>query len=520
MRILCASFWVALAVIQSCSPNRSAGKSVVDETTNGLHAVVLKADGSPAAEARVSIYPSWYVKGMSGTANRVVITDKNGNFELDSLGVGDYWIEVEQGNSGLRMPLHRGLNDSVKVQTWTLSSLGALTGHAVPNAIVRVYGSQRATQVNAAGDFVLDSLPPGEFGIRVDAYGVADSLLGEALVTVVAAQTVSAGNVDSLRFDPTTWKQSLRIIIPPDTGALTDTLQNFLVPVRLDVNTFADIQAIRGLQDVRIADAHYQELSYTVDEWNPSANIGVLWANLAVAHPRAGDTLYVIWDKPGLAAAQLLPSLRSDSVYGIWHFAEADPLAEATDLGTRIYADSGTVAAQGFVGFGRQFFGHNQMAIEPPAYQNILAGFTISCWVRLDSTQFNFAKIFDLGTSGPPFGTILIDIDTTTHTPAFQMAFVDSTYKRIVSKGASQGWTYLAVMWNGAQMSFYRDGVLQGRLAVSALPFDYTGHPLLLGNQEDDLAGLIGVLDDFHFELRERSAAWIRHSYLTQYHAN
>ncbi|MBK8802674.1 MAG: DUF2341 domain-containing protein [Fibrobacteres bacterium] len=500
--------------LQACSEGRLAGKPVVDETTNGLHARIRLADGSPAASAKVRLTPGWYVVGAVDSANRTFQTNSDGELEIQGLDAGSWWIEATLASGGNRTLLD--WNPQLpRPADLVLMPSGRLVGQTFPLATVRLYGSDRSVLTDSQGRYVLDSLPPGPLSLRVDAAtSGGDSLIGEATVQILTGETTTAVVREPVSTDRALWKEGRLAVIPADPSNQFDSLANFLVPITLGARDFAD--GITKPEDLLVTDRQGRALEFHLESWSLPAKKAVLWAKVPRVHPRQGDTLRLLWGKSGFVSR--LAYTPTDSTYGIWHLDEADPLTNAHPSGPAIAKDSGTIAATGIVGEGRRFEINHWMRIASPGATSLAGGFTISCWVRLEGRQPNHAKILDLGPSAQPFGTILLDIDTSTGKAGMQISLADSSWQRIETKTPVAGWTHLAATWDGTtrEAVFYRDGTEQGRLTTDAPLHDPSGYDLLLGNQSDGLDGIRGVLDEVRWDTSPRSASWIRHLHFTQ----
>lgn len=498
----------------SCSDDRVAGKPVVDETTNGFQARIHLADGRPASFAKVRLTPGWYVSGAADSANRTLMADAEGEIEVKGLEQGSWWLEASQGAGGARALLSWNPR-SPRPSDLVLAPSGTLIGQTLPLATVRVYGSDRIVKADSLGNYVVDSLAPGPVSLRVDARTAStDSLIGESTERIVSGQTTNAVILDRVSTDRALWKEGRLAIIPADTSSRSDSLADFLIPVVLGEAEFSN--GLAKPEDLLVTDRQGRTLEFHAETWNPSAKTAMIWARIPRVHPRRGDTLRVLWGKTGFVSDRASSPI--DSVHGIWHLGAASPASNARPEGPAIAKDSGTSESAGIIGEGRRFLTTNWMRIPAPAAVSVTGGFTVSCWVRLEGSQPNHAKILDLGPSAAPFGTILMDIDTSTGRAGMQVSLSDSSWRRIETKLPLAGWTHLAATWDGASREavFYRDGLEQGRLRTDAPLLDPTGHDLLLGNQPDGLDGIRGLLDEVRWDNIARSPDWIRHLHFLQ----
>lgn len=518
-RIVQASFTAFFVIpslwsLVSCSDERVVGKPVVDETTNGFQARIHLVDGTPAAFANVRLTPGWYVSGAADSANRILETNAQGEIEVQGLEAGSWWLEASQGTGGIRTLLNWNPR-SPRPSELVIGAWGKLVGQTLPLATVRVYGSDRSVRADSLGRYAMDSIAPGPICLRADTRrGATDSLVGEASARIQTAETTTAIIRDPVSTDKASWRQSRLAVIPADSTSGVDSLADFLIPVVLGEAEFSD--GLAKSEDLLVADHQGHSLEFHAETWNPSSKTAVVWVRLDRVHPRRGDTLSLLWGKTGFVSKR--PSTPIDSLYGIWHLGGTSIVSNAVAAGPAIAKDSGTEAAAGIVGEGRRFRGTDWMRIPRPDAAAFSRGFTVSCWVRPEGSQFNHAKILDLGGSGAPFGSILMDLDTATGKAGMQVALGDSSWQRIESKIPVNGWTHLAATWDGTvrEAVFYRDGLEQGRLRTDASLLDPTGHDLLLGNQADGLDGIRGILDEVRWDSVARSPDWIRHLHFVQ----
>lgn len=499
---------LAALALTSCSDDRLVGKPVVDETTNGVQTRFLLPDGQPAAAARIEVAPSWHLAGLDTATVRARTTDSSGRWDASELPPGEYVLEVRTANLGLRTRLTVPLGEkNGRELVWNVAPLSTIRGSTAPGAILRAYGSSRTWSVGTSGDYLLDSLPSGTWSLRADLPTErGDSLLGETATTAPPEDTVLARALTGIVIDPDTWARVLRLTIPPQSD-LPEALHGATIPLTIRSR---DLPA--DPDGLRIVDQAGEVLPFSVDEWDPASGSALLWAHPDTVHPRRGDSFRILWGKPGVLAP---PSATvPGSLHGIWHLSSRDPAAEASGRGPAIAADSGTLPSVGILGGARSFDGNDVLLIPPPPDSAIARAFTVSCWVLAEGVQAGWAKILDLGSANAPFGTILFDIDSTTGRPAFQMAFSDGTWKRIVATTPLSGWTHLAATWDGSVATFHVNGIRQGIFASNLPPYPAAGHDLLIGNQEGGRNGFSGRIDEVRFDLEARPPDQLRYDAL------
>lgn len=485
----------ALALV-SCSDPSVAGKPVVDETTNGIQVRLVLPDGSPAAGARVVLAGSSHLAGDSARVFHAV-ADASGSVELAGIPRGSYRLESYFQGWGIART--QDFRASEGFLSASLSPLARLQVQVPPGSRVRAYGSDRVWTADEQGHATLDSLPPGLWSLRADSGASTEgSLIGERAVVVTPAQNATVDGLDSLILDASTWarRQVLRIEADPQGSAVP--LVDVPVPVRIGQNAFD--AGLRSPSDLRIVSASGQDLPFQIEAWDSTGGSALVWVRLPATTPSRGDSLSLLWGKPGLPDRG---DELTDSDFGWWTLGV---------LPSGV-TDSGTTVAPGILGEGRRFDGTNSLRIASPSDSALADGFTVSCWVFAEGVQRPWAKILDLGGNAEPYGTILLDIDSATGKPGLQMAFSDGTWKRIPGAQALDGWVHLAARWDPSTRrgTFFVNGMPQGFLQADTTLLSVAGHQIIVGNQESGDDGLTGRIDDLRFELQTRPDAWIRH---------
>ena len=417
--------------------------------------------------------------------------------ELAGIPRGSYRLEAQAQSWGIAQT--QDFRTSEGFLAASLSPLARLQLHVPPGSRVRAYGSDRVWIADQQGQVTLDSLPPGLWNLRADSgTTMASNLIGERAVVVAPAQNATVDGLDSLILDASTWARRQVLRIEADPQGHTAPLSDVPVPVRIGQNAFD--AGLRSPSDLRLVSASGQDLPFRIEAWDSTGGSALVWVRLPSTTPSRGDSLSLLWGKPGLPTRD---ASSTDSVFGWW------PLGALPSGVT----DSGTTLAPGLLGGSRRFDGTSMLRIAAPSDSALAAGFTVSCWVFAVGVQRPWAKILDLGGSGAPFGTILLDIDSATGIPGLQMAFSDSTWERVSGTQALSGWTHLAARWDPTTRrgTFFVDGVSQGFLQADTTLLTVAGHDLIVGNQESGGDGLAGRIDDLRFEMEARPDAWIRH---------
>lgn len=167
-------FAVACTVFMNgCSKPNVAGAT--SETTNGyFSSVVLSTSGYAQKNAEIYLREENKIEGVDTVA---AITDESGRFELENVEHGSYWIEIvgEDGRRAKYDLLVDTLNDSTtpSPKGITIMETGAVTGFIKTEdsvlikddslVVIRIPGLNRKIQSRINSEFLIDSLPAGDY---------------------------------------------------------------------------------------------------------------------------------------------------------------------------------------------------------------------------------------------------------------------------------------------------------------------------------------------------------------------
>jgi protocatechuate 3,4-dioxygenase beta subunit len=191
-------------------PNQTATINVSMQNTAGrVSGRVVRSDGGPAVGALVVAYA--VIPGLPSarfdhaTAVGYAYADRDGQFTISKIPVGDVTLEVTDYVNGMQVSQHVTLTNDAPVATGlllTLPGLGSVSGHVldetgapVPGAFVSAAG--RSVQADAGGAYTLTDLPAGTH--RVSAFVQDSGQGGSATAVVRAGQTTEGVNVVILR---------------------------------------------------------------------------------------------------------------------------------------------------------------------------------------------------------------------------------------------------------------------------------------------------------------------------------
>lgn len=174
--------WTAALFFTGClfqSDQANRGSVVDNELRVGM---IYLADGKPAANARVQVFPVGHVPEAAGvpktSASAALVfstfTDKDGRYSLDSLPKGQYNIlgNLQSEYSYLDSVF---ISDSTRsLASDTLKEPGSVTGvvtlepnHDRRTVFVQVLGTNIFVNADADGRFTLKNMSRGEYSLRV-----------------------------------------------------------------------------------------------------------------------------------------------------------------------------------------------------------------------------------------------------------------------------------------------------------------------------------------------------------------
>ena len=252
--ILFSFFCFGIAVF-SCSPLRAVGGSEVGNPTNArvIGTVVYPNGGGPVAQADVRLRPKSFCKDTMLAAlskilvsNTNTLTDENGRFVLDSVGTGDYSIEVNDGKShgaliacsvnGESPVLTLPADTARPTSTIFGTIMAAKNGFSV---YVQIFGLDRVVRADpASGQFELPDVPQGSYALRIS----SSSLLGDSLiknnVNVQSGTGTNIGNIDLISFGGWNNSQKLLLNTTASGAGVSGTVTNFPALIRLTQSNF------------------------------------------------------------------------------------------------------------------------------------------------------------------------------------------------------------------------------------------------------------------------------------------
>lgn len=232
-RIINLLLAVSALFLARCSMNL-ADTTNGSETTNGyaLRGTVVGDDGMAIPNANVFIRAERFLKDTAlVNVPRVPdgFTDTNGNFRLDSVVPGTYYIEIQRTVSlaqGMKFFL---ANDSTQPKTINLGTImlkpaagfhGYVSRTMVPatvNIFVQIYGMDYVLKTDTAGGFSFNGLPAGKHLIRVF---TGDTALGTISLDTITVSPAENWNAGKYLLPVDTWQDTAIVRAMLDTNGL------------------------------------------------------------------------------------------------------------------------------------------------------------------------------------------------------------------------------------------------------------------------------------------------------------
>jgi hypothetical protein len=238
MRILIAAG--CFAALVGCVLNPDDNASLNGNSHSSISGTMLRSDGkSPASEARVTLQPSNDIVPIVGSAmakikanRRMVMTDANGDFAIDSCDTGVYVIEAI-GDEGKAVRIDsivvRETGITTEIPPQSLQATGAIRGTVAldaggdpGNVFILAFGSDRFAQAHDDGNFFLGDLPYGRYDLNfvclLTEYGGCKT----KTVSVTPGDTVS---IDTVAFEAQAPCVPKNVTLRYDTTKLIVTLR-------------------------------------------------------------------------------------------------------------------------------------------------------------------------------------------------------------------------------------------------------------------------------------------------------
>jgi len=525
-----------------------AGSKGGSETTNGVTAIIVHADGTtPAAGSTVRLRKADFVSDVSALSKtRVVsadiITDSQGRFIINpgEIDTGSYYIEIintEKNSSQngtvllkVTIKINNGL-DTVNLGTETLRPFASLLGQIDSGAMgdrqlyVQIKGLERIKEVAPDGTFTFDDLPAGTHCVRiVDA--------GSALVKEVENVRISSGGTLTVKMmDNSHFSSFIQINTSAAELSSFDVIDNFPLLIRLNSQVFDFSKADAAGNDIRFSKLDGKSLPYEIEEWNQLLGQAAVWVLIDTVWGGRSDQFIVMnWGMPEAS------NLSSGAVVfdtalgfrGVWHFNEdpsagIDAVKDRTVNGLHGSASSTMTSSNvvsGVAGNALMFNGVSD-SIEAGLLQ--LTNYTLSCWVKMEQgndlnwrfifTEQSYTLWYDTRWSG--FRAEHFTYIAAINEWQWRGINQDSEEPQLNMSAKLDVWYHIAATWDGDRVRLFVNGeVVDSTVNFIGHPSFISREPLLFGGRNEEF--FKGTMDEVRIERTARSAEWIKLCYETQ----
>jgi hypothetical protein len=210
-------FFVLASLYLQCSKgvDVAGGSEIGNPKTIIGH--VLYGDNTPVIDASVRLRPENYLADTSGIIDtmlysriRNVRTDNDGNFIIDSVDTGRYFIEVNDEKSYAHLyQIELIYDDSVtfRLPACYLRETCRLSGYLkcdygdVSDLFVRIYGLERIVKTNSDGRYLFNDLPSGYYTVNIPYSKVSQGPWERITEDVSAGQSLHLDTIHLIPYD-------------------------------------------------------------------------------------------------------------------------------------------------------------------------------------------------------------------------------------------------------------------------------------------------------------------------------
>jgi|WetSurMetagenome_2_1015567.scaffolds.fasta_scaffold00046_47 hypothetical protein len=528
---------VAGPFLSSCTTNIAG--SATEGGNVEVAGLVMDAQGNGVAGAQVAIRPTDFLKDTSGkpaarnlAANAV--TDGEGNFVLDSLDAGDYWITATSGES-LAVLLRVSLqpHDTV-IDTAVLAPASRIRGTVIDqygvtsSTYVRIFGLDRLAKVDSAtGDFTFSAIPEGNFRLQID---VSSTLYKPVDISNVACAGGQDKNIDTITIAPfygedyTQWPHSATLKLnTTSTGAqVTGTVTGFPVLVRLRSPSFTFDQCLPDGRDLRFANARGTHLPFEIERFDPNAQVADVWVLVDTVKGNDSTIISMYWGNPN-AVIQSTAGAVFDTALGysaVWHLNDR-ALNDRRDATLNFHNASpasgsyeGDEWTYGLIG-GCDSLDDNDDHLTAPDI-NPGPAVTISMWINMYEFTASLKQYF-IGKAAAVAGRQPLYSLMMNEKNELAMNVTVNGRPDSVSGGslAVNGWYFVAGTFDGAVLKIYVNGVLvDGKTVAGSI--DTSGTRLSIGYFDRNSQKLHGKIDEVRILRTAQGSDWIKLCYENQ----
>jgi hypothetical protein len=527
------------AMFAYCSCTTRVAGSVTEGGNVEVSGKVLYVNGSPAAHADIVLRTQRFLKDTSGAAAEGTShtaantrTDDNGFFRIDSIDTGEYFISATKGDSAALMPCTCFTAvPKVELPSAELRPASTITGTVQLDSnvgckvYVQVYGLDRLALVDSAtGAFDIRQVPPGNvYTLRVVASTTLYSPVSIDNVDCKEGQPYAVDTVALVSFSNenySQWPYSRRLYLntTQNGAAVSGTVVNFPVLVRLNADDSAFVQAREDGRDVRFSNASGTHLPFEIEQFDPYGRMSAIWVLVDTVRGNDSTQLTMYWGNKKAPMSSMSAAVfdTANGYVAVWHLNQTGvntPRLDATENGyngaTERY--EGDESRKGLIGFCDSLDGvsdHLRVASIP--CKNAL---TFSAWVSPGYAIDNRYILSKGGTGTWPVYALYFNANKEA---CMNLSLSGTNYSVSGGAMALNKWSFITGTYDGSRLSLYVDGVLQKQVSATGT-IDQSVKNTFMGILDGDPASFLsGKLDEVRMLRSAQSPDWVKLNFENQ----
>jgi hypothetical protein len=537
----------------SVEPEQAGGTEGGNTSTVAVSGRAMIDDEQPAVNAEVILRRTDYLAGHPGLTKRGGVrfetrTDKSGRFTFDSVSMGSYFIEINNGTAlaalhALKVP---EASDDVELPEKILTAHAAVTGRIIfedsiiPKTYVQVYGLERMTEVDPLnGVFGFSDMPAGAYTVRIVSLWKSSTAVRTARVTLSPGGTEAIPVMSFTSFnyeDYGTWSHSAVITLnTTSSGAdVSDDVYNFPLLIRLSSSSSSLFSIFDEAQsngsDIRFAKEDGTHLQYEIEQWDADLRLAAIWVIMDTVYGSSdAQSITMYWgngDAPAFSNGAAVFDT-ANSFISVFHLNEnpaGDPPGAVKDR--TYYANHGSPDGNmdldnlitGMVGNAISFDGYNDIIVADTMGLNT---YSFSLWVKGDHDPRTDTLTKPLCYGWEVFEFVWDHVDDRhyqSHTHRYDTTWSGWVGASIQTPLHADTWYYVSGTYDGDVITIYLNGELEQVTKVFGVR-----SPTLkftLGGQEDGRYYFAGSIDEVRVQDRARNGAWFKLCYENQKERN
>jgi hypothetical protein len=509
-----------------CSCASLAGGDVTETGNARISGSIVDTLGFGVQNVRVQLLPVAYdpVRDGAPSDSFAAITDESGGFILRTQSSGIYNVEginPANGDRALISNISVVGRNTVFAPTATIQRPGAikvfLPSQSLPaTGYAYLPGTTRSGRV-AGSVSIIDSVPAGYF-TALHYVNQTDTSRNRIIKTNF---TVIPGSI-ALITDNQAWGFSRNFFINTTLSgaAVSGTVTNFPLLIRLNAANFPFDQAKSDGGDLRFAKSNGAPLSYEIERWDANTRQADIWVGIdTVFGNDSARSVTMYWGNPAAANESNGGAVfdTSNGFEGVWHLnRKCDDVTNVRNNGTSY----GTTDTTGIIGDCKKFDGSDSIKIA--GLLGTPTSVTLSAWAQLDTIPGgryggDVLSIGDAVLMRMDYSILALGTCGAIH------PYGDSVYYN-VSTGRflkQTGWHLITftVDQNNHSQTFYIDGsAVRTRDSVVSIDYSKVGQNTFIGTHGNGSAeyNFSGRIDEVRTYRKSISADYVKLSFMNQ----